>query len=61
MPTVSSKKFPLTVTTEPAFTVVFETDKVCPCAPLMVAADESGMEETVIATTSANNFFMAKL
>jgi hypothetical protein len=27
----------------------------------MVAADESGMEETVIATTSANNFFMAKL
>jgi hypothetical protein len=41
--------------------VVFETDKVCPCAPLMVAADESGMEETVIATTSANNFFMTKL
>jgi hypothetical protein len=29
--------------------------------PLIVAADESGMEETVIATTSANNFFMAKL
>jgi hypothetical protein len=41
--------------------VVFETDKVCPCAPLTVDAVENGMEETVIATTRASNFFMAKL